>query len=82
MKCVVGRWRQSLDKEDKEALKQAISQRSRAELHGFICAAHGGAPFGLTALKDCLGRRCICNRKVASIGRASQAPKPANRARG
>jgi hypothetical protein len=61
MRCVVGRWRDSLDKEDLAAFTRAVGSMSRADLYGAICAAHGSRPFGLTALKDCLNGRCICN---------------------
>lgn len=60
-RCVVGRWRDGLDKEDKEAFKRALGRISRAELYGAICAAHGERPFGLTALKDCINGRCVCD---------------------
>lgn len=61
MQCVVGKWKSTLDQEDKEAFKQAIGRMTRADLHGVICAAHQGRPFGLTALKDCLNGRCVCD---------------------
>lgn len=61
MKCVVGVWHQGLDAADKKAFKRAAVKRSRVDLYGFICAADGGRPFGLTALKDHLNVRCICD---------------------
>lgn len=61
MQCVVGRWKTGLDKEDQTAFKRAVPTMSRADLYGAICAAEGGRPFGLTALKDCLNSRCVCD---------------------
>jgi hypothetical protein len=61
VRCVVGRWKTELDDEDKQAFNLAVTQRSRADLYGFICAASASKPFGLTALKDCLNRRCVCD---------------------
>jgi len=59
--CVVGVWHDGLDAEDKRAFKRAAVDRSRADLFGAICAASGGRPFGLTALKDHLNARCVCD---------------------
>lgn len=60
MKCVTGLWLDTLDDEDREAFKQSIGRVSRAELYAAICAANGGSPYGLTALKQHLNFRCIC----------------------
>ncbi len=61
MKCVVGQWLKSLDKDDRAAFKRAVPNKSRVDLFGFVCAAHGGRPFGLTALKDHINGRCVCD---------------------
>lgn len=61
VRCVVGRWQDSLDSADRKALKAAIPRMSRADLYGIICAASGDRPFGLTALKDCINGRCVCD---------------------
>ena len=61
MKCIVGKWFDTLDAEDKRAFKRANGRISRAELYAAICAADGGRPLGLTALKDHLNARCVCN---------------------
>lgn len=61
VRCVVGRWRDLLDTEDRRAFKAAVPRMSRADIYGFICAASAGKPFSLTALKDCLNGRCICD---------------------
>lgn len=61
MKCVVGRYIDTLDGEDRKAFKQAVGRMSRADLYGAICAAQASRPFGLTALKDHILGRCICN---------------------
>lgn len=61
MHCVVGRWRDELDAADRKAFKAALPRMSRADLYGHICAAGAGRPFSLTALKDCINGRCICD---------------------
>lgn len=61
MKCVVGRWHEALDAEDRAELKRAVERKSRADLYADICTAHGTRPFGLTALKQHLNRRCFCD---------------------
>ena len=61
MRCVVGRWRDGLDQEDRKALNLAVNRMSRADLYGLICAAAGTKPYGLTALKDHINGRCICD---------------------
>lgn len=60
MKCVVATWLASLDKDDRAAFKRAVPTMSRADLYGVICAAHGGRPYGLTALKQHINGRCMC----------------------
>lgn len=62
MRCVVGRWKDGLDSEDRAAFVGAIHNRKRADLHKLICEAEGMKPFGLTALKDHLNLRCTCER--------------------
>ena len=62
VKCVVGRWKDGLDKEDRAALNEAIHHRKRADLHALICEAGEGRPFGLTALKQHLNLKCTCER--------------------
>lgn len=59
--CVVGKWRADLDAEDRAAFVAAVPDRKRADLYALICEAEGGKPFGLTALKDHLNLRCVCN---------------------
>lgn len=59
--CVVGKWRNALDTEDRTAFDAAIPNRHRADLHSLICQAEGSKPFGLTALKQHLNLRCVCN---------------------
>jgi hypothetical protein len=61
MKCCVGTWKAGLDADDRKAFTRATTTMSRADLYGVICAAHGSAPFGLTALKQCINGRCSCN---------------------
>lgn len=61
MRCVVGTWKAGLDKDDREAFARAVGRKKRVDLYADICVAHGGRPFGLTALKDHLNHRCICN---------------------
>ena len=75
-RCAVGRWKDSLDKEDRKAFEKASSGAvwycldsdcnghppvSRADLHATICEAEGRKLFALTTLKDCLNGRCICD---------------------
>ncbi len=61
MTCVVGAWIASLDDEDRLALGGAMEAMSRADLFGTICAAEGCRPFGLTALKNHINQRCVCD---------------------
>jgi len=60
-RCVVGRWLGQVDAADRKAFKQACVNRGRAELFALICEANGGKPFSLTALKDCVNGRCVCD---------------------
>jgi hypothetical protein len=60
-KCVVGRWRGQLDAEDREAFERAAAAGSRIDLYVDICTSHGGRPFSLTAMKDCINGRCVCD---------------------
>ena len=60
-RCVVGRWLVQCDATDRKAFKRACVDRGRAELFAVICEAHGGKPFSLTALKDCINGRCVCD---------------------
>lgn len=60
-RCVVGRWLDRLDVDDRKAFKRACVDRGRAELFAVVCLAEGSKPFSLTALKDHLNARCICD---------------------
>lgn len=62
-RCVVGAWHGELDAADRKALKRCLffNAVSRADLYADICTAHGGRPFSLTALKDHINGRCVCD---------------------
>lgn len=61
IRCVVGRWIESLDSADRKAFKRACVDRGRAELFAVICEACDGKPFSLTAMKDHVNVKCVCD---------------------